>query len=151
MPTFDYTFTVKASLEAVSNFHHGTEVLKTLTPPPVFVQLHEFEPLGEGSLAEFTMWFGPLPLRYKVVHSDVSQNGFTDTQLEGPLQRWRHTHRFEAVAPLLTRIHEHIEYEYRGGWRGLLNRLMFGRLGLTMLFTARKFITRRHVERPVTV
>jgi len=151
MPTFDYTFIVKASLEAVSNFHHSTEVLKTLTPPPVFVRLHRFEPLGEGSLAEFTMWFGPLPLRYKVVHNDVSRNGFTDTQLEGPLRRWQHSHRFEEIAPHLTRVHEYIEYDYKGGWRGLFSRLLFGRLGLTLLFTARKLITRRHLERQATV
>lgn len=145
MPTFDYRFTVNAPLTAVSAFHHDTRVLKTLTPPPVFVQVHKFEPLGEGSQAEFTMWFGPIPLRWQAVHSDVSVNGFTDTQVSGPLQSWRHTHRFTAVTPNITEIHEHIEYTYPPGLRGLFSRLFFNKAGLTFLFTARKLITRRHL------
>ena len=63
MPVFDYKFTVDAPATAVSNFHHDTRILKKLSPPPIFVQIHRFEPLGEGSKAEFTLWFGPLPLR----------------------------------------------------------------------------------------
>jgi ligand-binding SRPBCC domain-containing protein len=147
MPTFDYSFTVDAPLTAVSAFHHDTRVLKMLTPPPIFVQVHQFEPLGEGSRAEFTMWFGPFPVRWVAIHSDVSQNGFTDTQQRGPLKSWQHTHRFTAVAPTVTRVHEHIEYEHDRGLRGLVSRLLFAKPGLYFLFTARKLITRRRLRR----
>lgn len=147
MPTFDYRFTVDAPLAAVSDFHHDTRVLKILTPPPVFVQVHHFDPLSEGAVAEFTMWFGPIPVRWRAVHSNVSQNGFTDTQVEGPLKSWQHTHRFTAVSPTVTAVHEHIEYEHDGGLRGLFSRLFFNRPGLYLLFTARKLITRRQVQR----
>ncbi len=146
MPTFDYTFTVNAPLEVVSAFHHDTRVLKTLTPPPIFAQIHSFEPLGEGSLADFTLWFGPLPVHWVARHSNVSVNGFTDTQVDGPLKSWAHTHRFSAVDATTTRVHEHIEYEYADGLAGIANRLMFGKLGLIGLFTARKLITRRKVR-----
>jgi ligand-binding SRPBCC domain-containing protein len=147
MPVFDYTFDVDAPVEIVSAFHHDTSVLKTLTPPPIFAQIHEFEPMGEGSLADFTLWFGPFPVHWIARHSDVSVNGFTDTQVEGPLKAWRHTHRFSEIAPGRTRVHEHIEYEYADGFKGILNRLMFGRPGLVGLFTARKLITRRNVAK----
>ena len=54
--------------------------------------------IREGAVADFTLWFGPLPLRWTAVHSEVSaQHGFTDTQQRGPLASWRHTHRFEAL------------------------------------------------------
>lgn len=151
MPVFEYTFTVKAPLAAVSDFHHDTRVLKLLTPPPIFVQIHHFEPLGEGSLAEFTLWFGPFPVRWTAIHSDVSQNGFTDSQVRGPLQFWQHTHRFTSLSPDVTQVNEHIEYEHPRGLRGLFSRLLFGRPALKMLFTARARITRRHVERQAAV
>lgn len=147
MQTFDYTFTVNAPVTAVSDFHHDTSVLKTLTPPPIFAQIHRFEPLGEGSTAEFTLWFGPIPVRWQAVHSDVSQHGFTDTQVSGPLQSWQHTHRFTAVSATITKIHEHIEYAHHDGVRGLFTRLLFAKPALFMLFTARKLITRWHLRR----
>ena len=148
MPTFDFTFTVRAPLVAVADFHRDTRALKRLTPPPIFMQLHKVEPMAEGSISDFTLWFGPVPLRWVAVHSNVDpQRGFTDTQARGPLKRWRHTHSFTAESSDVTRVKEHIEYEHHGGVRGLFTRLMFGRLGLLALFTARKFVTRRALEK----
>ncbi|MCB8983944.1 MAG: hypothetical protein H6659_08975 [Ardenticatenaceae bacterium] len=146
MPTFTYMFTVNAPLTAVSRFHHDTQALKTLTPPPIFVQIHHADPLADGAVAEFTMWFGPLPVRWTAVHSHVSETGFTDTQVSGPLQSWQHTHTFTAVSPTTTRIHEHIDYSHDDGRRGLLSRLLFNPAGLYLLFTARQLITRWHLE-----
>lgn len=145
MATFDYTFEVAAPLEAVSRFHKDTSVLKKLTPPPLIVQIHQYEPLAERSRADFTLWFGPLPVHWQAIHSNVGPQGFTDTQVRGPLKSWRHTHRFEAIDEDTTVISEHIEYEHDSGLRGLLSRLLFSRWGLEFLFTARKLITRRSV------
>ena len=147
MPTFDYTFTVDAPQAAVVAFHHDTSVLKTLTPPPIIVQIHSYEPLSEGSVANFTLWFGPIPIHWKAVHSNVDETGFTDTQDRGPLKRWRHTHRFSAVSDNVTMVSEHIEYEYKSGIRGLIGRLLFSPPSLTLLFTSRKLITRRMISR----
>lgn len=145
MPTFRYSFTVDAPLQAVADFHHDTTVLKKLTPFPMVVQVHSFEPLGEGSKADFTLWAGPVPMRWQAVHSDVSINGFTDTQVSGPLKSWRHTHRFTDLGDGRTRVDEHIEYAHDSGARGLFSRAMFSPAGLTALFTARKLLTRRYV------
>lgn len=148
MPSFNYEFIVNAPQTAVADFHYNASV-KTLTPFPIIVQLHEFEPMGEGSRADFTLWFGPVPINWKVVHSDVGQNGFTDTQVQGPLKSWQHRHRFIAKDAQTTVVSEHIDYEYKSGIAGLLNRLMYSGPALTMLFTARKMITRRHVGKYV--
>lgn len=144
---FEHSFTVDAPVSAVAAFHRDTSVLKQLTPPPIFAQVHEFEPLGDGSAARFTLWFGPIPVRWHAVHSDVSATGFTDTQVSGPLQTWRHTHRFIAVTSNTTRVEDRIVYKHDAGLRGLVSRLLFARPGLFYLFTARKVLTRRGVAR----
>lgn len=147
MPTFTYTFTVKAPLAAVAAFHHDASALKKLSPPPLFVQLHRVEALAEGAIADFTLWFGPLPVRWVAVHSEVDAlRGFTDTQTRGPLAAWRHTHRFDAIDANTTRVREHIVYEYPSGRRGLLARLLFAPPALRFLFWYRGFITRRSLE-----
>lgn len=145
MPTFDYAFTVNAPVTAVADFHHDTSVLKKLTPPPIFAQIHHYEPLAEGSVAEFTLWFGPIPVRWRAIHHAVDRFGFTDVQQTGPLKAWAHTHRFEAIDDQHSRVVEHIEYEHDTGWRGLFSRLLFAKPGLYLLFTARKWLTRRQV------
>lgn len=147
MQTFDFRFKVAAPVTAVSAFHHDTRILKKLSPPPIFVQIHHFEPLGEGSEAAFTLWFGPLPIRWLAIHSNVSEHGFTDTQKRGPMRAWAHTHRFIALSPAETEVHEHIKYAHLSGWRGLLTRILFNKAGLYGLFTARKLLTRWHVGR----
>ena len=147
MRVFEYAFTVRAPLAAVAHFHHDTRALKRLSPPPLFVQLHRVEPLGEGSVAEFTLWLGPLPLRWRAVHSDVDAlHGFTDIQAHGPLKRWRHTHRFEPLDDTTTRVLEYIEYQHADGWMGALTRLLFSPPGLRFLFAYRSWVTRRSLE-----
>ena len=143
MPIFETSFTVNAPLESVAGFHADTSALKILNPPFIIVQLHRVDPMAEGSISEFTLWLGPLPILWRAVHSEVGPNGFTDTQEKGPLATWRHTHRFEFVDQDTICICEHIEYQYPLGWRGLAARILFGRLGLTALFTYRKWATQR--------
>ena len=146
MPVFDFRFTVDASVDVVSAFHFEPGILKTLTPPLMILQVHQFEPLGEGSISDFTMWMGPVPIRWRAVHSCVSPSGFTDTQVAGPMCSWAHTHSFVAIGENTTEVREHIEYEHFGGLRGLRSRLLFSRIGLLSLFTMRKVITRRELR-----
>jgi ligand-binding SRPBCC domain-containing protein len=146
MPTFDYKFRVSASLDAVSRFHSDTSALKILTPPPTIVQLHEIEPLAEGSVSRFTLWVGPLPLRWTAVHRNVSEHGFTDVQAEGPARKWEHTHTFTPLGPEATEIQEHIEFEHQSGFWGLVTRALFARPNLYAMFTYRKWATRRRLQ-----
>jgi ligand-binding SRPBCC domain-containing protein len=146
---FRHSFVVDAPVEVVAAFHADTSALKRLTPLPIIAQLHEYEPLANGSRARFTLWFGPIPVRWHAVHSDVSTTGFTDTQVSGPLRSWQHTHRFVPLGPAQTRVDDTILYEHHTGWRGLLSRMLFSHPGLLYLFTARKLLTRRGVGRLV--
>ena len=111
------------------------------------MQLHDIEPMAEGSVSRFTLWVGPLPLRWEAVHRDVSERGFTDVQASGPAARWEHTHTFTPLGPDRTEIHEHIEYEHRRGAWGLVTRLLFARPGLVMMFAYRQWVTRRALAR----
>ncbi len=146
MPIFDYQFMVSSSLEDVRDFHHNTSALKKLTPPPTIVQLHAIEPLAEGSKSEFTLWIGPLPLRWTAIHRNVTDYGFTDVQAAGPAKKWEHTHTFEPVSPQETRIREHIEFEHKNGGMGLITRILFAPINLRIMFTYRKLATRWHLR-----
>jgi ligand-binding SRPBCC domain-containing protein len=144
---FTFTFTVRAPLTRVAAFHNDTRALKRLTPPPIFVQLHHVEPLAEGSAASFTLWFGPLPVRWLAVHSEVDAlRGFTDQQRGGPLRWWKHTHRFSALDAQTTQVSEQVEYAHDRGWRGLLSRLLFNPPALRFLFAYRAHATRAALE-----
>ena len=146
MPVFDFRFEVAAPLDKLVAFHFEPGILKTLTPPLMIMQVHNFEPLANGSVAEFTMWMGPVPVRWKAVHSDVSSTGFTDTQTSGPMKHWAHTHSFSSIDEKTSEVHEHIEYEHFGGLKGIWSRMLFPKPGLFVLFTIRKMITRRELK-----
>jgi len=129
----------------VADYHRDTRALQRLTPPGVWVQLQRVDPLAEGSVSEFTLWFRPLPVRWTAVHSRVDRaRGFTDAQRAGPLKFWRHTYSFTAEGTALTRVAEHIEYEHDSGLR---SRGLFARPMLTSLFAYRRRATRRALER----
>ena len=147
MKVFEDRFRVKANLEAVSFFHSNTRALKRLTPPPAFVQLHKVEPLAEGSQSAFTLWFGPLPIRWLAVHKQVDPRcGFTDIQARGPLRRWIHRHEWQAQPDGSTLLHERIELEHYSGLRGLLTRVLFAPPLLKMMFAYRRWVIRRALE-----
>ena len=143
MPVFEYQFTVDAPVKVVSQFHFQPNILQKLCPPLTWMQVHRFEPLADGSVAEFTMWLGPIPVRWQAVHSAVSAAGFTDTQVAGPMKRWVHTHSFTAISDHQSRVSEHIEFEHHRGPRGLWSRLLFPRPALLLLFWFRCQATRR--------
>lgn len=147
MQVFERSFKVRAPLARVAAFHGDTRALKRLTPPPIFVQLHRVEPLADGAVAEFTLWFGLLPVRWRAVHSAVDrQRGFTDTQASGPLRHWRHRHAYRALDAHTTLVTDCVEYEHHRGARGLLSRLLFARPALRLLFAFRAWATRRAVQ-----
>lgn len=143
MAVFEHRFRVEAPVEAVARFHAGPSVLQVLTPPPVRVELHRFGDLEEGMEAEFTLWIGPLPIRWKARHEDVGPTGFVDVQVEGPMASWRHTHRFEALGREATEVVDRIEYAHPRGLAGVGTRAMFNRASLEGVFFYRALATRR--------
>lgn len=146
MNEFRSAFLVNTDLESVSAFHHDTSALKKLSPPPMFVQLHHVEPLAENSIAEFTLWFGPIPMRWKAKHEQVTTNGFTDIQVEGPMSFWKHKHIFEKKGERQVLVRDTVYYLFPRGLRGLFLRLLFNKAGLNFLFSYRAWATRRNVK-----
>jgi ligand-binding SRPBCC domain-containing protein len=148
MPVFSDRFRVNSSLETVALFHHDTSALRRLSPPPIIVQLHNIEAMAEGSLSDFTLWFGPLPLRWLAVHSQVDPaSGFCDTQVRGPMASWRHQHTWKALPDGATEMREHVEYSHPAGWRGLLTHVLFAPPMLAMMFAYRRWVIRRACEK----
>ena len=146
--SFTFEFSLPARLECVAALHRDTRALRWLTPPPIHVQLHYVEPLAENSRAEFTLWFGALPVRWEAVHSRVHPLcGFIDTQRRGPMRYWRHTHAFSALTARTTRVCERIEYAHYPGGRGLLSRLLFNPLALRLLFAYRRLALQRTLRK----
>lgn len=143
MDVFQHRFRVRAPLDVVSAFHQDARALKRLTPPPMLVRLHRFGGMEEGMIADFTLWLGPIPIRWTARHEDVRPDGFVDVQVAGPMARWRHQHRFVAVAPGETEVHDRIEYAHRSGPQGMLTRMLFSKPALQGLFAYRTLATRR--------
>lgn len=144
MPSAQDRYTVQAPAQAVADFHRARDALRRLTPPPVFVQPLRMDPLAEGSISEFRLWFGPLPVRWRAVHSNVNlAGGFVDTQQSGPFLTWKHTHAWRALDEHSTEMTERIEYAYRPGPRGWLARLLFAPPLLRLMFAHRRRAIRR--------
>lgn len=143
---FTQKFTVNAPLAAVAAVHNDTRALRWLSPPPIIVQFHDVQPLGEGSTAEFTLWMGPFPVRWLAYHYNYDRlTGFVDEQRKGPFKRWIHTHRFTAIDDNTTEVSDHIVAEYRPHplW-GPIGLFMW--LGLPFMFFYRKVQTQRHAK-----
>lgn len=146
MRHYHHEFQVNAPVERVAGFHRSTEALKSLVPPPLFVSFNYIEPMGEGSRSDFTLWFGPIPVRWVAVHSQVNPvEGFTDTQVEGPFQTWVHNHTFEKISHNSTKIKDTIEGQPSNHpfW-GLVSRFMWYTLPILFSYRARQ--TRKAVE-----
>ncbi|HMK08659.1 MAG TPA: hypothetical protein VK449_06460 [Anaerolineales bacterium] len=148
MPALDWVTHVPTSPEEVARFHAAPRVIRRLTPLVVPMSLHRLDPLGEGSISEFTLWFGPIPVRWTALHVDVDpQGGFTDIQTAGPFPLWKHNHHFLPAPTGGTDIVEHIDYRHGSGRSGLLTRLVFSRPMLWLLFTYRSAVMRLSLRR----
>ncbi len=115
--------------------------MRQLTPPPLIVQFHHVDPLEEGSIADFTMWMGPIPVRWTAIHSQVTSHGFTDKQTRGPFRAWEHRHHFQELDDGRTEVVDEIKAELGG----LISRFMW--LTLPLLFAYRGWRTRRICQR----
>ena len=144
---YQHQFQVSASLEAVSNFHSHSASMKTITPPPIRVQLHRApEQLGEGDQMEFSLIVGPLKLDWLARISQVSLNGFTDDQLQGPFKSWSHRHQFEQIDNSTILIKDDVQAELKRHWLWWLVGLGMW-LGMPFLFAFRGWKTRQLLAR----
>lgn len=143
---YQHEFTVAAPLETVAEFHSRSASMGAITPPPVVVRVHQApERLQEGDRMDFTMWLGPLPVRWLAQIEDVSPEGFTDRQVRGPFERWVHRHTFVPLESGNTLVRDEIEYRpKRHPFWGPVGFLMG--LNLPVLFAFRGWKTRNLLE-----
>jgi ligand-binding SRPBCC domain-containing protein len=140
---FRHSFKAAASPAQVADFHRRSTSMAAITPPPAIVRIRRApQELGEGDEMDFTIWLGPLPIRWLARIEDVSPAGFTDRQLRGPFKAWVHRHSFEPVDGTTTEINDHIEAQLRRHplW-GLVGLGMWS--SLPLMFAYRAWMTRR--------
>lgn len=146
---FTNQFEVDAPPSAVIDFHRRSASLGAITPPPIVARLQAApERLGEGDDMSFTLWLGPLPLRWLARIEDVGPEGFSDRQLRGPFAFWLHHHRFEALPDGRTAVHDRVEARLcRHPIWGPVGAMMW--LGMPLLFAYRGWRTRGLLENRV--
>ncbi len=147
--TFEKRSIMQTTMEQMQAFHTDPKALAILTPPPIFIRLHRDTRTSntEGEL-EFTLWFGPIPLRWHVRHEDGPiETSFADRMLKGPMGYWRHEHIFEQVDEGIA-LTDKITLAHPPGIKGLLTRLIFDGIPLRILFFYRHLRTKRAVETP---
>jgi ligand-binding SRPBCC domain-containing protein len=142
---YRHVFTVQAPLERVSAFHRRSAGMGDLTPPPIIVRVHQApELLTEGSEMDFTLWLGPLPVRWLARIEQVAATGFLDRQLRGPFAKWEHRHTFREASGdgPQTEVIDEIEAEVKPHplW-GLVGLSMW--IGMPVLFAYRKWKTKK--------
>lgn len=145
---YRHSFRVQASRATVAAFHTQASSLGAITPPLMPMRLHHApERMAAGDEMAFTMWLGPLPLRWVARVGDVSDSGFIDRQQAGPFQAWTHRHTFVREKAEVTIVVDEIEAELKGHpvW-GTIGLAMW--LGLPLLFAYRGWKTRRILETP---
>jgi ligand-binding SRPBCC domain-containing protein len=140
---YRHKFRVKAPLAEVTDFHSRSASMGDITPPPAVVKVHQAPArLEDGDEMDFTIWLGPLPIRWKARIESVSPTGFVDRQLQGPFRCWAHRHCFKPVDDQTTEVTDEIEFKLdKHPIRGMMGLGMT--LSLPLLFAYRGWKTRR--------
>jgi ligand-binding SRPBCC domain-containing protein len=143
---YQHRFDVNATVEKVNSFHQSAKSLKSITPPFFFMSgIKAPARLSEGDEMAFTLWMGPLPVRWHARIENVDSYGFDDVQTNGPFESWTHRHRFERINDQVTRVVDNIEYTIRRHWFwGPIGVGMA--LGLPILFWYRAHRTKSIIE-----
>lgn len=143
---YQHTFTVSAPIERVREFHRSATSFRAITPPFLFMSgVHAPERLEEGDNMRFTLWMGPIPVRWHVEIKRSGPWGFEDVQRSGPFESWQHTHQFESIHEGQTRVRDEIQYRLKRHWFwGPIGLLMA--LGLPILFRYRAWRTKSILE-----
>lgn len=147
MMEYKRQFTVRAPIEAVRAFHQSASSLRAITPPIIpMTSVDAPDPLSEGAEMAFTLWMGPLPVRWTARIEEPHAEGFVDRQLTGPFAAWSHKHSFTPIDEQNTRVDDHVSYQLKSNpiwW--LIGGSMA--LGLPLLFRYRAYKTKKILEK----
>lgn len=143
---FTHWFTVDAELRDVADFHRQSASMGRITPPPIVTRVHSAPAeLSDGDEMAFTLWIGPIPLKWTARIENVTPSGFVDRQLSGPFGKWIHRHVFVPAGDGRTAVVDVIEAELdRRPFWALTGLSMW--IGMPFLFAYRGWKTRRLLE-----
>ncbi len=143
MKKYNHKFVLDAPIESVRDFHCHSSSMGAITPPPIIVRIHEApEVLEDGDQMDFTMWMGPLPIRWVAEIEKHQPDSFIDRQLRGPFTLWEHRHTFIAVDENRTEVHDEVSAILSTNW--FWRALGFGMwLNMPVLFAFRAWKTKR--------
>ena len=143
---YEHRFEVRAPLSIVAAFHREAHSLALITPPPIVVRINAApDELRQDSDVDFTMWFGPFPVRWMAGIEDLHDGGFVDRQIAGPFASWSHRHEFVSLDERRTEVVDRVDARLRP-------HLLWGPVGLGMwislplLFAFRQWNTKRLLE-----
>lgn len=141
---YNHRFLVRAPLADVVEFHRRSASMGAITPPPIVVRVHQAPLLlTTGDRMDFTLWLGPLPVRWVAEIEESEGIGFVDRQIRGPFARWVHRHTFLPVGDAQTEVHDEIHVDLHETSR-FWQIFGFGMwLGLPLLFAYRGWRTQR--------
>jgi ligand-binding SRPBCC domain-containing protein len=147
LKVYEYSSLFNTTMAKMTRFHE-TSGPAQLSPPPIFVQVHEDTrtSLAQGDL-RFTLWMGPIPIKWLARHeAGPTPTSFADLMVEGPMAYWRHEHIFTQESNGV-RLTDRVTLAHKNGIQGLLTRLMFDGLPLRILFIFRHLKTRWALQR----
>jgi hypothetical protein len=139
---------IRASADAVFDWHEQPGAFQRLTPPRELVRVLRHEG-GIKDGARVSLLVGPRPfaLRWELEHRDYRHGrSFTDVQVTGPFRFWRHVHRMVPRGPDACLLEDTIEYELPLGLVGRLLARAFMQRKLRRLFEYRHAVTRQAFE-----
>jgi ligand-binding SRPBCC domain-containing protein len=135
---FEYSSLIQAPVEAVFGFHERPDAIRLLTPAWMFPRVERLKGAGLEAGVELIVTTG-FVMRWHARHVAYEKNRlFVDEIVRGPMQRWRHEHRFEprGAGTLLT---DSIDYIPKAPD-------FLVRAGLRYLFRYRHRVTRKFCE-----
>ncbi|HSI63214.1 MAG TPA: SRPBCC family protein [Candidatus Saccharimonadia bacterium] len=146
MPTFRAECILKASPEALFEFHSNPANLTLVMPPTTrMVELRAGTAAVEGDTIELrAREMGIIPMHWKCRWKRVNPpHLLVDEMIEGPFWKFEHHHRFESIDDERTKLTDEVHYEFGRGWIGWLISATFFRAYFTMMFAWRKMRMRK--------
>jgi uncharacterized protein (TIGR01777 family) len=152
MPTFRRACVLPAPVEEAFAWHARPGAFSRLVSPAArFREISHVGGIEDGAENVFDVKVGPLWRRW-VAHHDgyVEGRRFRDTQVQGPLRRWVHTHLFEPVDDRTCKMTDEIDYEMPGGPLRDVAASIAARLMLEPMFRFRHTRTHNDLSRHLT-
>lgn len=114
MQTFKNSYSIKANLDKIFQFHLDPKNLKLVSTPMMNLKVVECQaPLRKGTEVKIKFDLLPfIPVEWHLVIEELIHNKLiVDVQTKGPFKFWKHNHHFEQLFDGTVVIIDEIEYD----------------------------------------